>query len=360
MTEKKQNKWRHGLTCFEIPPLDDYMGMRDGFLPLPMIIDRAVGEEVVLFVRDQTPFMEELRLVKPFRLMMRTGCVRNNFGPLVFFLFWVENPADLTEPFAAWDCYLNPKSDAQMSRWRSLAAQSHWHLFLVGTEGRQREFFEFENNYGLGEALDLIDESCRDIGLIDFNRAKDRFMSENTIDDLFRMQPAGSPPQGGVNVYETVYETRNPVVFGVPYEDIQTGDVATVLSALQGFLENRETVINGRGRVTLLFEGYDDDLRDVFDIPEIRRYAKALDEQFPYWFYFACLDCGSTLQVLSLCLCQVVKVPGGSTPHPDDLKQFLISHIVALNQLCEKFALGDAVKNQVTTEALAHLVPSSS
>ncbi len=145
MSEQKHNKWRHGLTRFEIPALDDYMGMRDGFLPLPMILDPAVGEEVVLIVRDQTPFMEELRQVKPFRLMMKNGCVRNDLGPLVFFLFWVENLADLTQPFSSWDCYLDPKSETQISLWRNLAAQSHWHLFLVGAAGRQRGFFEFEN-----------------------------------------------------------------------------------------------------------------------------------------------------------------------------------------------------------------------
>lgn len=113
MSPQKQNEWRHGLTRFEVPPLDDYMGMGDGFLPLPVVLDLAVGEEVALFVRDQTPFMEELSRVKPFRLMMKNGCACNEFGPVVFFLFWVENPMIPGTPFAAWDCYLNPKSDSQ-------------------------------------------------------------------------------------------------------------------------------------------------------------------------------------------------------------------------------------------------------
>ncbi len=188
MRERKHNKWQHGLTRFEIPALDDYLGMRDGFLPLPVILDPAVGEEVVLVVRDQTPFMEELRQVKPFRLMMKNGCARNDFGPLVFFLFWVENPADLSAPFSSWDCYFDPKNETQKGLWRNLAAQSHWHLFLVGTAGRQRGFFEFENNYGLDQALDFFDEACQNVATIDFNRAKERFMNENTIEDLFRLK----------------------------------------------------------------------------------------------------------------------------------------------------------------------------
>jgi hypothetical protein len=156
-----------------------------------------------------------------------------------------------------------------------------------------------------------------------------------------------------------IYETDNPLIFSVPHDDIRSGDTTRVLTPLQGFLENRNAVVGGRGRITLLFEGYDDDPRDVYDIPEIRRYAKALDEAFPYWFYFANLQ-GDTLKVLALCVCRIVKVSGFSTPQPDDLKQFLFSHIIALNQLCERFQLSDSVKQQVTNEALAYIVPGRS
>ena len=189
MSELKQNKWQHGLTRFEIPALDDFMGIRDGFLPLPVILDPAAGEEVGLFVRDQTPFMDELSQTKPFSLMMKNGYACNDFGPLAFILFWVENPANPAEPLSSWDCYLDPKNETQMRLWRNLSAQTHWHLFLVGAAGKQRGFFEFENNYGLGGALDFFEDACRNIGTVDFNRAKERFMSENTIEDLFRMQP---------------------------------------------------------------------------------------------------------------------------------------------------------------------------
>lgn len=185
---RRNNRWRHGRTRFEIPALDDYIGPRDGFLPLPVILDPDVGEEVILVIRDQTPFMEELRKVEPFRLMMKNGCARNEYGPIVFFLFWVENPELAHQPFASWDCYLDPKNDTTVRTWRTLAGQTHWHLFLVGDGGQQENFFEFENNYGLGEALEFFDEACRNIATIDFNLAKARFMSENSIEDLFRLK----------------------------------------------------------------------------------------------------------------------------------------------------------------------------
>jgi hypothetical protein len=168
--------------------LDEFIGMVDGLFPLRVILDGAIGEEVVLIIRDQTPFMEQLRLVRPFNLMMKSGLGRNDYGPLVFFLFWVMNPASPAAEFAAWDCYLDPKNETSLQLWGKLATQTHWHLFLIGEHGKQREFFEFENNYRLGEALETAEQACRNIPTIDFNRAKQVFMDEHSIDDLFAMQ----------------------------------------------------------------------------------------------------------------------------------------------------------------------------
>ena len=69
----------------------------------------------------------------------------------------MQNPANPAEPFAAWDCYIDPKNPVQMRLWRSLAAQTHWHLFLVGPRNEQENFFEFENNYGLAESLEATE-----------------------------------------------------------------------------------------------------------------------------------------------------------------------------------------------------------
>jgi hypothetical protein len=349
---RRNTHWHHGRTRFEIPPLDDYIGPRDGFFPITVILDPEIGEEVILIIRDQTPFMDALRQVEPFRLMMKNGCARNDYGPVVFFLFWVENPADPGQPFGSWDCYLDPKNETMTRIWRTLAAQTHWHLFLVGEGGRQENFFEFENNYRLAEALDFFDEACRNIQTIDFNRARYLFMDQNTLEDLFNTQPPQPPPLAEPDIYKT----DNPMLFEIAYDDIQSGDITSVLSALNGFLTTRERAVAGRGRVTLMFAGYDDDPRDVYDVPEIRRYARALDDQFPYWFYFADPQ-NSTLKVLALCLCRIVKVPGGSTLHRDDYKQFIFSHLAALNQFCDTFALGDDVNRQATDNALASLAP---
>jgi hypothetical protein len=78
---------------------------------------RQVLEDTdVLYWRHQTPFIEELRRVRPFWLMLKTGAGRNPCGPVFFMVFWVPNPADPEEAFAATEAYLNPHDAVWVAR----------------------------------------------------------------------------------------------------------------------------------------------------------------------------------------------------------------------------------------------------
>jgi hypothetical protein len=185
----KNTKWRHGPTNFQLADVEVELGLgpRDGLFPIPVIIDEAVGEEVVLYLRDQTPFMQALKRVRPFQLFLKVGVGRNHFGPVPFLLFYVPNPRDESHYFVAYDLYLDPGSNSQVALWRKLANQTHWHLFLVGAGNQQEDFFEFENNFRLGESLDSIQAACENIQMIDFDRAKAEFGDKYSIKDLYRM-----------------------------------------------------------------------------------------------------------------------------------------------------------------------------
>jgi hypothetical protein len=181
-----KNRWRHGPTRFTNPPLDDFVGPADGLFALPAIIDLEIGEEIVIYVRDQTPFMEDLCQVKPFRLMVRPGVGRNQFGPVGFLLFWVPNPGEPEKHFVAYDVYLNPHDQHILTLWRRLAAQSHWHVLLIGNGNVQRGFYEFENTFNLLDALDFIVQACAPIQMVDFAKAAHQFMQEHSIEDLMK------------------------------------------------------------------------------------------------------------------------------------------------------------------------------
>jgi hypothetical protein len=184
---KFQNQWQHGPRNFDLPDFDLLFGPQDGLFPLEIILDPKLGQEVVLFLRDQTPFMHDLKRLQPFQLFLKAGIGRNKWGPVPFFLFWVPSPEDNSVMFVGYDLFMNPNSPSQVQKWRALSNQTHWHLFLVGRANEQENFFEFENTFRLDDSLDGIQAAGAKVPMIDFDRARAEFMANHQVTDLFRM-----------------------------------------------------------------------------------------------------------------------------------------------------------------------------
>jgi hypothetical protein len=180
-------KFTIGPGKFEVQDFPPELDARDGLVAIPATIDPTVGQEVALYWLDRTPFIHELARVRPFRLFMRSGLFRSDFGPLIWLLFYVPNPQPQPQPFASMECHINPCNSNQVAMWQRLANQTHWHLTLLGAGNKIANFFEFENTFQLDEALDVMKQACRDMQVTDFMAAKRQFWDSFTMDDLYAM-----------------------------------------------------------------------------------------------------------------------------------------------------------------------------
>jgi hypothetical protein len=187
MTFRLNNKWPGGPVRFDFTTLPSALQSAEGILPVPLSLNDGVGTETVLILFDRTDFIHQLAATRPFTLMMKSGLVGTDFGPLMFILFWVPNPADPNEPMTVIDCHVNPLDSHSMSAWRDLARQSHWHLFLLDADNEQQDFFEFENDYDLGEALDSAAQACQGMESADFMLAKQEFCNLYDVPTLLMM-----------------------------------------------------------------------------------------------------------------------------------------------------------------------------
>ena len=122
--------------------------------------------------------------------------------------------------------------------------------------------------------------------------------------------------------------------------DVEALDVSRAEKTISGVLADKETIERFRGRVDLAFHGYSNDPRELYEMPEVRRFCAKLDDAFPFWFYFLSTE-RATLGVIACCLCSVAKVrPGGVSLGPD-LLQFMTRHFGALNRLVDTWALDE-------------------
>ncbi len=179
------------------------MAIPDGLLPGPAVINLEVGDEVVLYLKDSTPFINTLAKTRPFNLRVHAGVARNLHGCLGFFIFWIPSPYNPLVPLVIYDAYVNPRSETQLGLWRELAFQTHWHVLLLDSKNEQRGFFEFSNTFRIQECLDAMEQGCQGIEAVDFDKAKAVFMSERPLEDLFKAGPTSpTESESKLSVYD--------------------------------------------------------------------------------------------------------------------------------------------------------------
>ena len=77
-----------------------------------------------------------------------------------------------------------------------------------------------------------------------------------------------------------------PVVLLISRREVEAGDLASVLSRLKVFLATREDAWLYRGQMTLVVDGYNNDPRELVDIPAVRTLLRGLESSWPQWAYF--------------------------------------------------------------------------
>ena len=137
---------------------------------------------------------------------------------------------------------------------------------------------------------------------------------------------------------------------------IATGDISEVFFALKGLSGDRASAMSAEGAVTLVFNGYDDDPRELHSIPEVRKWFAKLFEAWPYWSFFASRIDETVPLVLTLLLPgeTVVGEPGmvGWAFDLDKLKPLLFEMFGYQNELIERLAIGEDVNERSTRDFL--------
>jgi hypothetical protein len=89
--------------------------------------------------------------------------------------------------------------------------------------------------------------------------------------------------------------------------EVESGNISSALERLLNLSDNETHVRRFEDRVTFAFAGYDDDLREVHQVPEVVAFFRKLTSHWPYWLHFIEKD-ASTLGVVFWLLNDMVPV----------------------------------------------------
>ena len=144
-------------------------------------------------------------------------------------------------------------------------------------------------------------------------------------------------------------------------KDCNTSEYVTLLHGATGTIQSFEVAFQ---RYVFLISGYDDDPRELYQIPEVVSFIKDLNSKLPFWLYFVNTADKRFFSWMIACLCQAMSLDQDEeTIYADfnadaynDLIEYQFSNIV---KLMSGLVIGESIQEKVLnglSEKLATLI----
>jgi len=142
---------------------------------------------------------------------------------------------------------------------------------------------------------------------------------------------------------------RELVIYEFSRTKIERGDFSHFLGAY-----GLDRLPTGRRLRTMMdsmvfvVDGWNHDPREVYEIPEVRRFYRQFQAAWPYWFFFCNLDQDGLKPMVYCCLENLVAVQKEKdreniVTHPPKMEfvQFVAANLGTMNTICERAKLFD-------------------
>ena len=163
---------------------------------------------------------------------------------------------------------------------------------------------------------------------------------------------ASSPPDMG--------QQSDYIVLQISQEAIQncdTSEYVTLLHGATGSLQSFEVAFQ---KYVFLISGYDEDSRELYQIPEVVSFIKDLNSKLPFWLYFINTSDKRFFSWMIACLCQAMNLDQDEetiyadfdTDAYNDLIEYQFRNIV---KLMSGLGMGESIQEKVLKELSANL-----
>lgn len=155
-------------------------------------------------------------------------------------------------------------------------------------------------------------------------------------------------------------DITDPVIFFITRQQIEAEDLESSLDFLRSLVpsDNPQRIWSHKGRLSLVISGYDADPRELFEIPEVRRYLRSIDEHWPFWLFFL-NQVDESIKVVAACLASTVDVaPGLAHIDPEGLQRFMERAFSAVNFIFDTCGFPES-ENETLSRGVEQLFSNS-
>ena len=138
----------------------------------------------------------------------------------------------------------------------------------------------------------------------------------------------------------------------IPQETIQNCDTSEYVALLNVITNSIQSFEEAYQKYVFLVSGYDDDYRELYQIPEVVEFITALNSKLPFWLYFVNTSDKRFFSWMIACLCQAMSLDQDEeTIYADfnadaynDLIEYQFSNIV---KLMSGLVIGESIQEKV-------------
>ena len=157
-----------------------------------------------------------------------------------------------------------------------------------------------------------------------------------------------------------ISQQSDHIVLQISQEAIQNCDTSEYVTLLHGATGSLQSFEAAFQKYVLLISGYDEDQRELYQIPEVVKFIKDLNSKLPFWLYFVNTTDKRFFSWMIACLCQAMILDQDEeTIYADfnadaynDLIEYQFSNIV---KLISGLGMGEPIQEKVQKELSTNL-----
>lgn len=266
----------------QLPP---FLLERQGVVPFRCTIDPRVPEECALALLERQLTKKDYASMGGLRLEIRSVCSETSRGAIGVLMFGFVAPGS-HEPVLIYPIHFDSDNLARATWLDELAGQSHLHLLIIGRGKKLLDVLQFENTYDLARTHAVM-RAALDGRRGDSRAAVDEIYANRTAlslwNDVAEHAEGSIAPQ--LAERETTPEADYHMLV-VGREEIEAGDANRILATLAQLRSRPDRGRAALGTIDMSVHGYDRDPRELYEIPEVRRWFERFIDATPDLFFF--------------------------------------------------------------------------
>ena len=157
-----------------------------------------------------------------------------------------------------------------------------------------------------------------------------------------------------------IAQQSDHIVLQISQEAIQNCNTSEYVALLHGATGSLQSFEAAFQKYVLLISGYDDDPRELYQIPEVVEFITALNSELPFWLYFVNTSDKRFFSWMIACLCRAMSLDHDEeTIYADfdadaynDLIEYQFRNIV---KLMSGLGMGESIQEKVLKALSANL-----